>query len=144
MATPNDIIPRGYTLRHPIQDTSSFLRCTDRQGILLALRYIDTERLHLERGLRRLTAENHFLRLGADVTVPNELLYPLDAARYTAERTQNMDLESLKYLTLGLYMTNRTTVQNQHRLRDENEAWRKQIQDAQWQAAARAAATSQL
>lgn len=143
MTTPNDIIPPGYTLRHPIQDTSSFLKCTDRQGVLLALRYIDTERLHLERGFHRLTAENHFLRRGVAVTIPIELLWPLDAERYTVERTQDMDLESLKNLTLGLFMTNRITVQNQHRLRDENEGIRKQIQEAKSQAAARAQATSQ-
>ncbi|KAL8942330.1 MAG: hypothetical protein Q9216_001712 [Gyalolechia sp. 2 TL-2023] len=121
MTTPNDdIIPRGYTLRHPIHDTSSFLKCTDRQAVLLALKYIDTERLHLERGYHRLTAENYYLGTRRPVMVPDKLLWPLDAESYTEERTQNMDLESLKNLALGLYMTNRITVQDQHRLRNDN------------------------
>ena len=123
------IIPPDHTLEHPIPNVSEFLQCTDRQSILFALRYIDTERVRLERGLHRLTAENHFLRRGQDVSIPNELLYPLDAERYNRERTEDMDLETVRTLTISLYMMNRTTVQAQHRLRDENEILRKRIQE---------------
>ncbi|KAL8916197.1 MAG: hypothetical protein Q9208_008649 [Pyrenodesmia sp. 3 TL-2023] len=122
--TSEDIIPPGYTLQHPILDTDEFLRSNNRPFVLFTLRHIDTERLHLERGLNKLTAENHYLRRMGIVEFPIELLYPLDTERCTLERAQAMDLDSLKYFVLSLYMRNSATVESQHRLRDENEALR--------------------
>ncbi|KAL9597165.1 MAG: hypothetical protein Q9219_005331 [cf. Caloplaca sp. 3 TL-2023] len=127
MPTLNDSIPPRHTLQHPIQDVSGFLRCTDRQIILSTLQDIDTERIQLECGLRRLTAQNRFLRNGQDVCLPDEYVLPIVAERYSEEQTQNMDLASLRNLTLSMYMTNRTMVREQHEQRNLNDYLRRHL-----------------
>lgn len=125
--TPIDIIHPRYTFQHLILHIDKLMKSNDRPFMLSTLRHIDIERLHLERGLNRLTAENHFLRRVRVIESPAELLYPLNTERCSLERAQAMDLDSLKYFVLSLYMRNRATVVSQHRLRDENEALRDKV-----------------
>ncbi|KAL8699467.1 MAG: hypothetical protein Q9201_005994 [Fulgogasparrea decipioides] len=137
MTTPDDICQPGYQLRYTIPNPTSILMCRDRTHIQNTLHGIDCERYWLECGLRHLRYKNFNLKRdsGQGYYPSDELREQMirgpDARRYTFERMRGMELETLRNICIRMVTSNRALVEQQHRLRDENEALTRELEESE-------------
>ncbi|KAL8695216.1 MAG: hypothetical protein Q9218_000254 [Villophora microphyllina] len=129
---PAECIPPGYQLQFTIPNPTTIFMSTSRSYIQHTLNGIDAERCFLETGLRHLRRQNFMLKIDMEENpkVTDEMSQHFQVRRkYTHETMSGMELEVLKNVTIRMVTDNRLSVQEQHRLRDENEALKQELEE---------------